>query len=114
RFAIKQEPANVVAALVLLSGASVETIAPLMNEAGGEGLIIACRASRLNWQTTSAILNNRRAPPLSKQQLEDAQQMFEMLLVSTAQYTIRFESPYSSTMTAGQSETAVVTAGGRA
>ena len=31
RFAIRQEHANVVAALVLLSGASVETIAPLMD-----------------------------------------------------------------------------------
>lgn len=111
RFAIKQEYANVVAALVLLSGASVETIAPLMDEAGGEGLIIACRASRLNWQTTSAILNNRHVPPLSKQQLEDARQMFEMLLVSTAQYTIRFEPPAAA---AGSNDNAVAATGGRA
>jgi uncharacterized protein (DUF2336 family) len=111
RFAIKQEHANVVAALVLLSGASVETIAPLMDEAGGEGLIIACRASRLNWQTTSAVLNNRRVPPLSKQHLEDARQMFEMLLVSTAQYSIRFEPPRSSAATPTQSGTAIVAVG---
>ena len=111
RFAIKQEHANVVASLVLLSGASVETIAPLMDEAGGEGLIIACRASRLNWQTTSAILNSRRVPPLSKQQLEDARQTFEMLLVSTAQYSIRFEPPRSSVATPTQSGAAVVAVG---
>ena len=73
RFAIRHEYANVIAALSLLSGASVETIAPLMDESGGEGLIIACRASRLNWQTTQAVLNNRRVPPLSKQQLESGQ-----------------------------------------
>jgi uncharacterized protein (DUF2336 family) len=111
RFAIRNEYANVIAALSLLSGATVETIAPLMEESGGEGLIIACRASRLNWQTTSAVLNNRRVPPLSKQQLEDAQQMFEMLFVSTAQYTIRFEPPYNSAATSSQDDTAV---GGRA
>jgi len=110
RFAIKQEHTNVVAALVLLSGASVETIAPLMDEAGGEGLIIACRASRLNWQTTSAVLNNRRVAPLSTEQLDQAKEMFEMLFVSTAQYTIRFEPPATG---AGSNGNAVAAAGGR-
>ena len=96
RFAIRREYANVIAALSLLSGGTVESIAPLMNDVGGEGLIIACRASRLNWQTTSTVVNNRRVPPLSKQQLEQAKEMFEMLFVSTAQYTIRFEPPVMS------------------
>src|SRR6201999_2959016 len=82
RFAIRREYANVVAALTLLSGAAVETIAPLMEERSGEGLIIACRGSRLNWQTTQAVLNNRRVAPLSVQQLEQAKQTFEMLFVS--------------------------------
>jgi acetylornithine/succinyldiaminopimelate/putrescine aminotransferase len=110
RFAMRHEYANVIAALSLLSGATVETISPLMDEIAGEGLIIACRASRLNWQTTSAVLNNRRVPPLSKQQLEDARQMFEMLFVSTAQYTIRFEPPYGSASTSSQN---IAVAGGR-
>jgi hypothetical protein len=111
RFAIKQEHANVVAALVLLSGASVETIAPLIDETGGEGLIIACRASRLNWQTTSAVLNNRRVPPLSKQQLDQAKEIFDMLFVSTAQYTIRFEPPGASAGSSGSNKNVVITAG---
>jgi uncharacterized protein (DUF2336 family) len=96
RFAIRREYSNVVAALSLLSGAGIETLLPLMDDSGGEGLIIACRASRLNWQTTLAVINNRRVPPLSRQQLEQAKQMFEMLFVSTAQYTIRFEPPLRS------------------
>jgi uncharacterized protein (DUF2336 family) len=111
RFAIRREYANVIAALSLLSGAEVETIAPLMNESGGEGLIIACRASRLNWQTTSAVLNNRHVAPLSTQQLEQAQEMFEMLFVSTAQYTIRFEPP---AIGAGSNDNAAAATGGRA
>jgi len=111
RFAMRREYANVIAALSLLSGATVETIAPLMDENGGEGLIIACRASRLDWQTTSAILNNRRVPPLSMQQLEQAKGMFEMLFVSTAQYTIRFEPP---PVGAGSNDNAVAAVGERA
>jgi hypothetical protein len=93
RFAIRREYPNVIAALALLSGATIETIAPLMEEEDGSGLIIACRGSRLNWQTTAAVLNNRRVPPLSKEQLQQAREVFEMLYVSAAQYTIRFEPP---------------------
>jgi uncharacterized protein (DUF2336 family) len=114
RFAIRREYANVIAALTLLSGAAVETVAPLMEESGGEGLIIACRASRLNWQTTQAVLNNRRVAPLSAQQLDLARQMFEMLFVSTAQYTIRFEPPRGSSGASGSNDNAFVGAEGRA
>jgi len=93
RFAIRREYPNVIAALTLLSGATVEIIAPLMEEESGSGLIIACRGSRLNWQTTAAVLNNRRVPPLSKEQLAQCKEVFETLYVSSAQYIIRFEPP---------------------
>ncbi|MBV8924321.1 MAG: DUF2336 domain-containing protein [Bradyrhizobium sp.] len=96
RFAIRREYPNVIAALSLLSGGSVDVIAPLMDEDSGAGLLIACRASRLNWQTTLAVINNRRVPPLSKQQLDQAREVFEMLYVSSAQYTIRFEPPQTT------------------
>lgn len=108
RFAMRREYANIIAALSLLSGAAIETIAPLMDENGGESLVIACRASRLNWQTTTTILNNRRVPPLSRQQLDQAKEMFDMLFVSTAQYTIRFEPPGES------NDNPAATGGGRA
>jgi hypothetical protein len=74
----------------------VEVMTPLMDEESGSGLLIACRASRLNWQTTFAVINNRRVPPLSKQQLDQAREVFEMLYVSSAQYTIRFEPPQTT------------------
>jgi uncharacterized protein (DUF2336 family) len=93
RFAIRREYPNVIAALSLLSGGSVEVIASLMEEESGNGLIIACRGSRLNWQTTATVLNNRRVPPLCKDLLDQAKEVFEMLYVSSAQYTIRFEPP---------------------
>jgi uncharacterized protein (DUF2336 family) len=112
RFAIRREYPDLVAALVVLSGATVEIIAPLIDDASAEGLIIACRASRLNWQTTAAVLSNRRAPPLSKEHLEQARQVFEMLSVSAAQYTIRFEPPGAAARP-GSSNGAVATTGAR-
>jgi uncharacterized protein DUF2336 len=112
RFAIRREYPNVIAALSLLSGAPIETIAPLMKEEDGNGLIIACRGSRLNWQTTAAVLNNRRVPPLSKEQLEQAKQVFEALYVSAAQYTIRFEPPLKSACKSGFENSAAAATGG--
>jgi hypothetical protein len=113
RFAIRREYPNVIAALSLLSGATIETIAPLMEEEDGSGLIIACRGSRLNWQTTAAVLNNRRVPPLGKEQLEQARQVFETLYVSAAQYTIRFEPPVKGASKCGSESRTVTAAGGQ-
>jgi uncharacterized protein (DUF2336 family) len=113
RFAIRREYPNVIAALTLLSGATVEIIAPLMEEESGNGLIIACRGSRLNWQTTAAVLNNRRVPPLSKEQLAQGKQVFETLYVSSAQYTIRFEPPLKAAVKSAVGGVAAAAAGGR-
>jgi hypothetical protein len=112
RFAIRREYPNVIAALSLLSGGTVEVIAPLMEEESGSGLLTACRASRLNWQTTLTVINNRRVPPLSKQQLDQAREVFEMLYVSSAQYTIRFEPP-QNTRKKPESNDHATAAGGR-
>jgi len=112
RFAIRREYPNVIAALSLLSGGTVEVIAALMEEESGNGLIIACRGSRLNWQTTAAVLNNRRVPPLSRDLLDQAKEVFEMLYVSSAQYTIRFEPPEYAARKLAASDVKVA-AGGR-
>ena len=112
RFAIRREYPNVIAALSVLSGGTVDVIAPLMEEDSGSGLLIACRASRLNWQTTLAVINNRRVPPLAKQQLDQAREVFEMLYVSSAQYTIRFEPPQNAAKKS-ISDDHLIAAGGR-
>jgi Uncharacterised protein conserved in bacteria (DUF2336) len=100
RFAIQRDYAKLGAALVVLSGAEVETIGLIMFDKDPMGLIIASRASRLNWQTAIAIINNRGLPALSKEQAEQSKSFFETLVVSTAQYTIRFEPPVSRTANA--------------
>jgi len=96
RFAMRRELTNLVASLAVLSGASLETIEPLMDDERCEGVIIACRAARLSWQTAVAVLNNRRAPRPTREQLEMGREMFETLYLSSAQYTLRFEPPVSA------------------
>jgi uncharacterized protein (DUF2336 family) len=93
RFAIQGDFASLGAALSVLSGTEIETIELLMLDKDPTGLIVAARASRLNWQTALAIVNNRGLPPLSKERAEQYKSYFETLYVSTAQYTIRFEPP---------------------
>ena len=97
RFAQCREAMNVIASLSVLSGAPIETIEPLMEEKGCEGLIVACRASRLNWQTTSAVIRSRSVPQLSEQELARAKEKFEKLHLSTAQRIVRFELSTNST-----------------
>ncbi|MDH2357232.1 DUF2336 domain-containing protein [Bradyrhizobium sp. SSUT18] len=89
RFAIRGETANLFTALSVLSGAPMEAIEQVMAESDCEGLVMACRASRLNWQTTLAILNTRRAR-LSFGERARAQERFETLHLSTSQWSIRW------------------------
>ncbi|MBP0116084.1 DUF2336 domain-containing protein [Bradyrhizobium vignae] len=90
RFAIRGETANLVTALSVLSGSPIEIIEHVMTDDDCEGLVMACRASRLNWQTTFAILSNRSGKRVSFAERERAQHIFETLLLSTSQWTVRW------------------------
>ncbi len=90
RFAIRGETANLFTALSVLSGAPIEIVEHVMTDDDCEGLVMACRASRLNWQTTLAILSNRSGARLSFTQRERAQHIFESVLLSTSQWTVRW------------------------
>jgi uncharacterized protein (DUF2336 family) len=93
RFAIRRERPNIVAALSLLAGVPVETIEPLMETGDCYGLVLACRASRLDWQTAVTIIRSRKGvKAVSLQQLEQARETFETLSLSTAQRAVRFGS----------------------
>ena len=91
RFAVRCDYTNVIAALAFLSGSSIEVIEPLIVSNEVEGLVIACKASRLNWATTSMIVGNRPGlPKISAEELEKARQSFESLPLSAAQRVVRF------------------------
>ncbi|MGY4624845.1 DUF2336 domain-containing protein [Bradyrhizobium sp. USDA 4486] len=90
RFAIRGETASLFTALSVLSGAPIEVVEQVMADGDCEGLVMACRASRLNWATTLAILSNRRGTRLSFAERERAQHIYETLLLSTSQWTVRW------------------------
>ena len=93
RLAVYRQRTHVIAALSLLADAAIDVIAPLMEERDCCGLVVACRASRLNWQTTLAVINSRdHTPGLSQQEIEQGKEIFESLSLSVAQRTIRFGS----------------------
>ncbi|WP_349629574.1 DUF2336 domain-containing protein [Bradyrhizobium guangdongense] len=100
RFAIRGETANLWTALSVLSGAPIDIIEAVMADDDCEGLVMACRASRLNWQTTLAILGNRGGIRLSFEDRERAQQLFETLHLSTSQWTVRWGEMAANTKAA--------------
>jgi uncharacterized protein (DUF2336 family) len=89
-FAARHEYVDVVAALSFLSGAPVEVIVPLIKTAELEGLIVACKAARLNWSTTTMIVRYRPGcPAVTNKELEQVKAAFDALSISVAQRTIR-------------------------
>jgi uncharacterized protein (DUF2336 family) len=91
RFAVRREYTNVVAALAFKSDVNIETIHPLINSDRLYGLIVACKAARLNWSTTTMIIRNRPAcHPATERELEQGLEVFQALSLSVAQWTIRF------------------------
>jgi uncharacterized protein (DUF2336 family) len=108
RFAIQEEHTNIVAALSLLSTVKIEAVEPLLRSSRPDGLIVACKAARLNWSTTMMILRCRPGcPSLSKIEMAEAKEVFETLSLSAAQRTIRFWSARNSAAKADAPETAV-------
>jgi uncharacterized protein (DUF2336 family) len=91
-FALRREFTNIIAALTVMSGAALEAIEPLMEEKGCDGLVVACKAARLNWQTTLAIIRSRNVPQLPEREIARAREEFQKLCLSNAQWTIRFGS----------------------
>lgn len=93
RFATWREYRNLVAALSQLALVTIETIEALLHERDYYGLIVACRASRLNWNTTLAVIRSRPDQArLSDKEIEQAEAAFESLNLSAAQRLIRFGS----------------------
>jgi uncharacterized protein (DUF2336 family) len=93
RFAVRGEYTHVVAALALKADVKVEAIEPLLEPDRVYGLIVACKAARLTWSTTTMIVRNRPGcPPSTDRELEQCVAVFESLLLSVAQWTIRWGS----------------------
>jgi hypothetical protein len=93
RFAVRCEYINVVAALALKADIKPEAVEPLLDSDRLYGLIVACKAARLSWSTTTMIVRNRPGcPPPTQRELDQCVAIHESLLLSVAQWTIRFGS----------------------
>jgi len=91
RFAASREYVEIAVALALLTGSTVEVIRNLIVGDKVEGLVLACKAARLTWATTSMIVKNRPGmPAASAGELEKAKETYESTSLSAAQFTVRF------------------------
>jgi hypothetical protein len=91
---------------------AVGCIEPLVEEKDRYGLMVACRASRLNWQTAvSVISDGKGAKHVSPQELEQLEEAFEAFCLSAAQSTIRFGSVRDSASKRGPARRAHASAG---
>ena len=93
RFAVRGEYTNVLAALSFMSDVKIEAIEPLIESDRLYALIVACKAARLDWSTTTMIVRNRPGcPPVTRQEIEQGREVFDGLALSIAQWTVRFGS----------------------
>jgi uncharacterized protein (DUF2336 family) len=77
--------------LALFCMAPVEFIETLMKGISAKGLIVACKAAKLNWPTVKSILQIRFSHhSISNQELDEARNAFLALSQATAQRTLRF------------------------
>ena len=91
RFAVRCEYINVVAALALKADVKPEVIERLLDSDRLYGLVVACKAARLSWSTTTMIVRNRPGcPPPTQRELDQCVAIHESLLLSVAQWTVRF------------------------
>jgi uncharacterized protein (DUF2336 family) len=58
-FAKQRQYETIIVALATLASAPIELIRPLMRSHRGEGLIVACRAAEVGWETTQAVILSR-------------------------------------------------------
>lgn len=91
RFAATSDFPAVIVALATLSDVPIETIEALMDDERLPDLLVACKASRLSWATTAMILRGRPGcEPISPADLDADRRSFEKLVLSEAQWKIRF------------------------
>jgi hypothetical protein len=90
-FAQERRYEEVVATLALFCGAKVETIELLMKNVSHDGLIVACKAAKLNWPTVVAIMKARFSHhSISDEELDIAKESFLEVSQAAAQRTMRF------------------------
>ena len=100
-FANRRLYEQMVAALSMLSSASIDLIASLMQGGRSDGLLVPCKAAGLSWPTVAAMLSNRFAQQtVSEADLALAEEDYSKLSLTSAQRTLRFWEVRTKAMTA--------------
>jgi len=90
-FADRRLYEQIVAAISMLSSASVDLIAALMKAARSSGLLVPCKAAGLKWPTVAAILRARFSHHnISEADLAQAKDDYLRLSQASAQRVLRF------------------------
>ena len=58
-FARQKKYEETVAALAELAQSTIDVVRPLMQSLRDDGLLVACKAAKLSWETTAAVLECR-------------------------------------------------------
>jgi hypothetical protein len=93
RFAVSGEYTKVLAALSFMAEIKIEATGPLIESDRLYALIVACKAARLEWSTTTMIIRNRPGcRPITQFELAQGREVFDGTPLPMAQWTVRFAS----------------------
>jgi uncharacterized protein (DUF2336 family) len=91
KFVMERQYEEMTATLALFCGAKSSLIERLLKNVSHDGLIVACKAAKLNWPTLELILQARFSHhAVSEQELRDAKDAFLELSREAAQRSMRF------------------------
>jgi len=90
-FARQKKYEETVVALAALSNTTIEVIRPLMQSLRDDGLLVACRAAELGWETTAAVLECRYSTgSMDAIELARAKSHFAAMTIENARRMLMF------------------------
>jgi uncharacterized protein (DUF2336 family) len=102
KFVTERKYEEMTVTLALFCGAKSSLIERLLKNVSHDGLIVACKAAKLNWPTVELILHSRFAHhSISEQELRDAKDAFFELSREAAQRSMRFMQVQDATKKVG-------------
>ena len=90
-FAVDRRQKELTAALATMCGTSLDGMESLINNGSNDGVVFACKAANLRWDTAAMILKSRAAGGQSSDRAFEAERKaFEEITTGAAQRTVRF------------------------
>jgi hypothetical protein len=97
-FARQKKYEETVAALAELAQSTIDVVRPLMQSLREDGLLVACKAAKLGWETTAAVLECRYSTgSLGAAELTRARHHFAGMTVENARRMMSFWQVRAST-----------------